>query len=73
MKMALRRAPKGQGTLNGTFQGIFRAMPGAFGDGGYKFQLELEKVTGIEVISRSGGVPEVLNESERRRLYKRLL
>jgi len=68
MKRALRRAPKGQGTLNGRFSGVFEATPGAFGDGGYKFRLVLESVTDVEIISRSGGAPEVLMESERRRL-----
>jgi hypothetical protein len=68
MKRALRQAPKGQGTLNGRFSGIFRAKPGAFGDGGYKFQLVLESVTDVQVISRSGGAPEALTEAERKRL-----
>ena len=68
MRRALRRAPKGQGTLNGTFKGAFQSQPGAFGDGGYRFQLVLESVTNVEVISRSSGAPEALTEAERKRL-----
>lgn len=68
MRRVLRKAPRWQGTLNGTFKGVFRAAPRSFGDGGYRFQLDLELLTDVKVISRSGGVPESLKESERKRL-----
>jgi hypothetical protein len=68
MKRALKGAPKGQGTLNAIFKGVFQAKPGSFGDGGYKFRLVLEYVSAVHVVSRSGGVPDVLTETERHRL-----
>lgn len=68
MKRAFKGTPKGQGTLNATFRGVFQAKPGSFGDGGYKFRLVLEDLSAVKVVSRSGGVPEVLIETERRRL-----
>lgn len=70
MKRAFRMTPKSQGTLNGTFAGVFHSKPGAFGDGGYKFQLALETVTDVRVVSSSGGAPETLKEAERKRLAR---
>lgn len=64
----LRRLPKHQGTINGTFKGVFRGKPSAYGDGGYKFQLDLSALTGVEVVSKSGAVPERLAVAERKRL-----
>ena len=68
MERAFKGTPKGQGTLNANFKGVFQARPGSFGDGGYKYQLSLEHIGTVQVVSRSGGVPEVLPEASRRRL-----
>jgi hypothetical protein len=67
-KRAFRYAPKWQGTLNGTFRGVFQAKSGAFGDGGYKFRLVLESAANVKVISRSSYGPEALPQAERQRV-----
>jgi hypothetical protein len=67
IEKAGRGTPKGQGTFNGLFSGVFHSG-GGFGDGGYKFELELQAIEGVEVVSRSGGVPDVLKASERKKL-----
>lgn len=64
----LRRLPKHLGTVNGTFTGVFRGKASAYGDGGYKFQLDLSALTGVDVVSKSGAVPESLTTAERKRL-----
>jgi hypothetical protein len=63
----LRSIPKGMGTVNATFRGVFHGN-GGFGDGGYRFLLQVEAIEGAVVISRSGAVPEALKASERRRV-----
>lgn len=65
---ALRGTPKHEGIANGKFTGIFRGKPGAFGDGGYRFQLEVESVTAVKTISRKGVVPTALPVNLQRRL-----
>lgn len=59
------RAPRHQGTLNGTFYGSFESTGGPFGDGGYKYRLRLQKVANVRVVSKSGGVASSLPASER--------
>ncbi|HRV09446.1 MAG TPA: hypothetical protein P5568_13345 [Acidobacteriota bacterium] len=66
----LRRLPKHQGTINGTFTGVFRGKASAYGDGGYKYQLDLSALTGVDLVSKSGAMPEVLPAPERKRLYE---
>lgn len=66
----LRRLPKHQGTINGTFTGVFRGKASAYGDGGYKYQLDLTALTGVDVVSKSGAVPAALPARERKRLYE---
>jgi hypothetical protein len=68
MKNVFRGTPKGQGTLNANFKGVFQAKPGSFGDGSYKYQMTLEHISNVQVISRSGGVPGSLPEASRRRV-----
>jgi hypothetical protein len=68
MKKAVKGTPKGQGTLNANFKGVFQTKPGSFGDGSYKYQLALEHIADVHVLSRSGGVAGVLPEPERRRV-----
>lgn len=65
----LRRLPKHQGTINGTFTGVFRGKPSAYGDGGYRYQLDLSALTGVDIVSKSGAVPEALPAVEGKRLY----
>lgn len=67
MKKAFKGTPKGQGTLNANFKGVFQTN-GSYGDGSYKYQLALEHIADVQVISRSGGVPGVLPEPARRRV-----
>lgn len=63
----LDRLPKNQGTINARFTGIFRG-PSAFGDGGYQYQLELEHMTEMSVVSKQGFVPDALSAKERERV-----
>ena len=60
-----KRFPKGAGTVNGIFTGIFRGTRGAYGDGGYDYQLEVENIGNVEVISKSGAGPDRLQPGER--------
>lgn len=66
----LKRLPKDQGTINGTFTGVFRGKASAYGDGGYKYQLDLSALTGVDIVSKSGAIPEALTGAERKRLYE---
>ena len=54
MRRAFRRAPKGQGTLNGTFKGVFQARPGAFGDGGAMASDDIELVKKVRMLASHG-------------------
>jgi hypothetical protein len=62
---SLNRLPKNQGTINATFTGVFHGSRSAFGDGGYQFQLDLERLEQVDVVSKSGAVPEALPDTER--------
>lgn len=66
----LRRLPKHQGTVNGIFTGVFRGKASAYGNGGYRYQLDLSALTGVDVVSKSGAVPEVLPAADRKRLHE---
>ena len=65
----LRRLPKHQGTINGTFTGVFRGGASAYGDGGHRYQPDLSALGGINIVSKSGAVPEALRAAQRKRLY----
>lgn len=66
----LKRLPKHSATLNATFTGIFRSKPGAFGDGGYKYQLDLLGLENIEIVSKKSPAPEYLPPKEKKRLHR---
>lgn len=68
VQKALRRLPKHQGTVNATFTGVFHGARSAYGDGGYQYQLDLEKIEQVEIVSRSGAVAEALAANERSRV-----
>ena len=68
IQMALKRLPKNQGTVNATFTGLFHGVRSTFGDGGYQYRLDLEKLEEVQVISKNGAVPEALMPSERARV-----
>ena len=70
VQRSLNRLPKNQGTINATFTGIFHGTRSAFGDGGYQYQLDLEGLEKVEVISKSGAVPDALQTGERAKLCK---
>lgn len=63
-----RNAPRHQGTINGTFYGRFNGRKGVHGDGGYRYQFELEIVKDDELVSRSGGDPSTLPAAEQNRI-----
>jgi hypothetical protein len=65
VQRSLNRLPKNQGTINATLTGVFHGSRSAFGDGGYQYQLDLERLEQVEVVSKSGAVPEALRASER--------
>jgi hypothetical protein len=65
VQRSLNRLPKNQGTINAVLTGVFHGSRSAFGDGGYQYQLDLEHLEQVEVVSRSGVVPEALRDSER--------
>jgi hypothetical protein len=68
VQQVLKRLPKHQGTVNATFTGLFHGERSAFGDGGYQFQLDLEKLDQVQIVSKSGAVPEALIPSEKTRV-----
>lgn len=68
VQRSLNRLPKSQGTINATLTGVFHGSRFAFGDGGYQYQLDLEHLEQVEVVSKSGAVPEALRDSERTKL-----
>lgn len=68
VQKVLKRLPKHQGTVNATFTGLFHGERSAFGDGGYQFQLDLEKLDQVQIVSKSGAVPEALIPSEQARV-----
>jgi hypothetical protein len=65
-----KRLPKHQGTINAIFTGLFHGEPSAFGDGAYQYQLDLEKLDQVEVVSKSGAVPDALTPTERTRVCR---
>lgn len=67
VERALGRLPKYNGIINARFTGIFRGG-GGFGDGGYRYQFELDRLEKVEVVSKSGVYPTLLPATERRRL-----
>lgn len=69
-KQALRRLPKNQGTVNAVFTGTFHGRRSAYGDGGYQYQLDLEAIEQVEVISKSGAIPEALPMGEQKRICR---
>jgi hypothetical protein len=70
LQKALRRVPKNQGTVNATFTGLFHANGSAFGDGSYQYQLDLERLENIRIVSKSGAVPAALTPKERLKVIK---
>ncbi len=68
VQRSLNRLPKNQGTVNATFTGVFHGSRSAFGDGGYQYQLDLERLDKVDVISKSGAVPDALPTGERAKL-----
>lgn len=59
LKRVLRKLPKDQGIINATFYGVFHTG-GSYGDGGYAHMLDLKFMKDLKIISRNGGVPELL-------------
>jgi hypothetical protein len=70
VQSSLHRLPKDQGTVNATFTGVFHGKPSVFGDGGYQYQFDLERMERVDVISHSGAVPDALQDHERAKLYQ---
>lgn len=66
----LSRLPRNQGTVNATFTGVFHGTRSAFGDGGYQYQLDLEHIEHVKVVSTSGAVPDALPDRQRTKLCK---
>jgi hypothetical protein len=66
----LKRFPKQAGTINATFTGQFFGQRSTYGDGGYQYQLLLEKIEHAEVISRSSPVPNALPPRELSRVCR---
>ncbi len=68
VQKSLNRLPKNQGTVNATLTGTFHGSRSAFGDGGYQYQLDLERLEQVNVVSKSGSVPDALRDRERAKL-----
>lgn len=66
---ALKRMPTHAGTVNATFTGVFRGQESAYGDGGYKYQLEVCDLSDVVTVSKSLVAPEMLPEAEKKRLW----
>ena len=62
----MKKAPKGSGTINATFSGVFRKRTDI--GNGYTYQLDIDNITDVRVISKSYAVPERLEKSEKDRL-----
>lgn len=56
--------------VGATFTGSFQGGRSAFGDGAYQYQLDLENVERISVVSESSALPEALRPDERARVCK---
>ena len=66
-KAALRKAPKDHGIINAVFTGTFRTS-GPYGDGGYRFELEVKGVKNVEVVSKDIRHQDLLPANVRRRM-----
>lgn len=64
---ALRKAPKDHGVINAVFTGTFRTM-GPYGDGGYRFELEVKDVKNVEVVSKDIKHQSLLPSNVRKRM-----
>ena len=62
----MKKAPDGSGTIIATFSGVFRNHTDI--GNGYTYQLDIEGITNVRVISKNYAVPERLEQSERQRL-----
>jgi hypothetical protein len=61
-------APRYQGTINATFYGKFCGRKGAYGDGGYQYQFDVDFARDEKVVSKSGADPSALSPVEQRRV-----
>jgi len=68
LKKALKKAPKTTGTINAIFSGIFKSSGGPYGDGGYRYQFIVKRLSHVEVIYKNGLSVEALPPSARRRV-----
>lgn len=66
-KAALKKAPKDYGIINAVFTGTFRTS-GPYGDGGYKFELEVKEARNVEVVFKGSEHQNVLPSSVRKRM-----
>jgi hypothetical protein len=70
VRHAFAKAPRHLGIVNATFYGVFQGSRGPYGDGSYAYELVVRSVKNIEVVSKTGVVPEQLSPAEQRKLSR---
>lgn len=66
-KSALKKTPKDHGIINAVFTGTFRTS-GPYGDGGYRFELEVKEARNVEVVFKGLEHQKVLPAKVRKRM-----
>ncbi len=66
-KAALKKTPKDHGIINAVFTGTFRTS-GPYGDGGYRFELEVKEARNVEVVFKGLEHQNVLPSKVRKRM-----
>ena len=66
-KAALKKTPKDHGIINAVVTGTFRTS-GPYGDGGYRFELEVKDVKNVEVVSKDMRHQSLLPSNVRKKM-----